>query len=83
MNTLEKHEFISFTIYELLEWFDIFDTILRPDLKQAWKQHYLEDLHPSKVWYESEAIKDLKEAGFRDIKTKQVWGLERLIVARR
>ena len=64
-------------------WFDAFDKILRPDLKEAWRQHYLEDLHPSKAWYESEALEDLKKAGFKDIKTKQVWGLERLIVARK
>ncbi|MBI4140008.1 hypothetical protein HY483_03530 [Candidatus Woesearchaeota archaeon] len=28
-------------------------------------------------------MKDLKEDGFKIVETKQVWGLERLIVARR
>ncbi len=63
------------------EWFDVFDKIRRPDLKEAWRQHYLEDLHPTKVWYDKEAVQDLKSAGFKDVKTKHVWGLERLIVA--
>ncbi len=51
----------------------------RPDLLRAWVVHYLEDNISGVLWFEAEAIEQLKQVGFKsvkkpfDVNLKQPW----------
>lgn len=56
---------------EAFEWqmeqFKALDKIGRPDLNASWRQHYLEDEVPWKIWREDGLVADLKSFGFEEI----------------
>ncbi|MEK6899332.1 MAG: class I SAM-dependent methyltransferase [Nanoarchaeota archaeon] len=45
-----------------------FERLGRPDLKEKWTQHYLEDEKPEIIMIEGEAISQMEEIGFMNIK---------------
>jgi len=48
--------------------FNFFKKHKRPDLKENWIKHYKKDMDKDIIMKEKEAIKDLKEIGFKEIK---------------
>ncbi len=50
-----------------LKQFEIYDNIGKPELKEEWTKHYLEDELETVIMRENEVASDLKESGFRDI----------------
>ena len=47
---------------------DAYTSVNRPDLLREWVVHYLEDNIPGVLWFESEAIKQLRSIGFCSVK---------------
>lgn len=66
---------------EQIQSFDVFDTIGRPDVKEAWTKHYHQDEN-TKIT-ESEQIKILEDLGFEDIKVIFRKSMEAVITARK
>ena len=70
---------------EDLKWqvaqFDLYDKIGKPELKKEWTQHYLEDEHPDILMREGEAIDEMGQIGFRDIKNIFRDHMESIIMA--
>jgi ubiquinone/menaquinone biosynthesis C-methylase UbiE len=53
----------------------------RLDLMREWIVHYLEDNIPGRLWFESDAVHDLKMAGFTTIENTFRYDLEATLVA--
>ncbi len=60
---------------------DAYTAANRPDLLREWVLHYLEDNIPGVVWFESDAIMDLKNAGFTSVSNTFRYDLEATLVA--
>ncbi|MAG60691.1 hypothetical protein CL619_02785 [archaeon] len=50
-----------------LEQFKLYDKMGRPELRQQWREHYLEDEAPKVIMLEEEAIAEMKKIGFSSI----------------
>ena len=66
-----------------LQQFEIFDKINRPDLKNAWTKHYLDDEKPEIRMQEGEFREILNSLGFIEIEKIYRKHMEAVIVARR
>jgi len=60
---------------------DEYTKVGRSDLMREWIVHYLEDNIPGVLWFESEAIDQLKSLGFSEIKNTFRCDLEATLVA--
>ncbi len=39
----------------------------RPDLKESWTKHYLEDENPEVIMYEGKSLDDMKSIGYGNV----------------
>ncbi len=53
--------------WQLQQFREKYDAIGRPDLKEEWTKHYLEDEAPKVIMLEEEAIAEMKKIGFSSI----------------
>lgn len=76
LNSIREHKK---SLQKQIEQFDVFERVGRPDLKEEWTKHYLEDEEVKITESEQESI--LKELGFTNIETTYRAGMEAIIVA--
>ncbi len=60
----EKH------LYWQMKQFDIYEDLGKPEIKNEWVQHYLEDEKPNKILYEREFKNILESLGFKNYKLR-------------
>lgn len=60
--------------------FSVYDTIGRPELREEWTAHYFEDNKPERIWKERDALKQLRDLGFADVRVVKRYGMHALIV---
>lgn len=70
-----------------MEWqlsqFDVYEKIGKPELKQEWVEHYLEDSKPERALIENEFQKNIKDAGFKSFEIQKRWFDDALAVTKK
>ena len=62
--------------------YEVYDKEGRPDLKEVWTKHYIEDNKDDVLMIEDEAIEEMKKIGYIDIKKAFRDKMEAVIIAR-
>jgi ubiquinone/menaquinone biosynthesis C-methylase UbiE len=79
MDSIKDHE--KSLKYQLTEFKRVFSKENRKDLLKEWTQHYLDDNQKDKVMFESIAIKQMKNLGFKEVKNIFREQMEATIIA--
>ena len=72
---------------EDLQWqikqFGVYDSINRPDLKEMWTKHYLEDENPEIMMYEGASLNELTKLNYKGVKTIYRNNMEAIIIGKK
>ncbi len=69
--------------WQLNQFKEKYSKINRPDLIEEWTKHYLEDNKPNVIMKEGKSIEDMKDLGFKEIKTAFRAQMDAVIIAKK
>jgi len=69
--------------WQIAKFKEVYDAINRPDLRDEWIKHYLEDLKEDVIMREQEAIQIIQKLGFKNIQKRFRKHMEAVIYAQK